>query len=100
AGCQVREQIADPLAALAVLLEFPLGTDDSPLILVAAAAERLYRDGLAVQRVEVGFVIEGIDMAGTAVHEEEDHALGLGRVRRFLRGRRIAELRRSLCSTC
>ena len=35
----VREQLADPLAALAVLLELPLRLDDAALVLLAAAAE-------------------------------------------------------------
>ena len=47
---EVREEVADPLAALAVLLELPLRPDDAALVLLAAAAERLDRDRLAVER--------------------------------------------------
>ena len=50
---QVREQVADPLAALAVLLELPLRPDDAALVLVPAAAEGLDGDRLAVERVEL-----------------------------------------------
>jgi hypothetical protein len=51
AGRQVREQIADPLAALSVLLEAPLGPDDAALVLVPAAAEGLDLHRLAVQLI-------------------------------------------------
>ncbi len=54
----------DPLAALAVLAERPLGADDPALVLLAAPAERLDRDRLAVERVELGLVVEGVDVAG------------------------------------
>ena len=76
---EVREQVADPLAALAVLLELPLRPDDAALVLLAAAAERLDRDRLAVEAVELRLVVEGIDVARPAVHEQEDDALRLGR---------------------
>ena len=36
---QVREQVADPFAALAVLVELPARLDDAALVLVPAAAE-------------------------------------------------------------
>ena len=55
------------------------GPDDAALVLLAAAAERLDGDRLAVQRVELWLVVERVDVAGPAVHEQEDHALGLGR---------------------
>src|SRR5690349_21680757 len=77
AGGQVREQVADPLAALAVLLELPLRPDDAALVLVPAAAERLDGNRLAVERVELRLVVEGIDVTRAAVAEDEDHALGL-----------------------
>jgi hypothetical protein len=88
----VREKVADPLAALAVLLEFPFGSDDAALVLLAAAAERFDGDGLAVEFVELRFVIEGIDVAGAAVHEKEDDALGLSGQRRRLGRERVGEL--------
>ena len=88
---QVREQVADPLAALAVLLELPLRPDDPALVLLAAAAEGLHLHGLAVQAVQLRLVVERIDVAGPAVHEQEDHALRLGGEVRLLRRQRIGE---------
>ena len=92
AGRQVGEEVADPLAALAVLLELPLRPDDAALVLLAAAAEGLDGDGLAVEVVELRLVVEGVDVRRAAVHEEEDDALGLGRQRRRLRRERVGEL--------
>ena len=42
--------------------------------------------------VELRLVVEGIDVARPAVHEEEDDALGLGRQRRRLGRQRVGEL--------
>ena len=76
AGRHVREEVGDPLAALSVLLEVPLGPDDHALALGTATTPGLDFDGLAIQRVELRLVVEGIDLAGSAVHEQEDHGLG------------------------
>ena len=89
AGGQVGEQVADPRAALAVLPEVPLGTDDAALVAVAAAALGLHLDGLAVEPVELGLVVEGVDMARAAVHEQEDDALGLARQQGRLARQRV-----------
>src|SRR5262249_23003376 len=64
AARQVREQVADELAALAVLPESPLWTDDAALIAVAAAPEGPHRDSAAIEAVEARLVVEGIDLAG------------------------------------
>src|SRR5438105_1628133 len=80
---QVREQSADPLARLAVLLELPLGSHDPPLIAMPAAAVRAHGDGPAVEWVKCWLVIEGIDLAWAAVHEQKDDALGLRREMRL-----------------
>lgn len=93
AGGQVGKEIADPLAALAILLELPLRPDDATFVPLAAAAERFDRHGLAIEFVELGLVFEGIDLARPAVHEEENYALGLGRKMRRLGGQRVGELR-------
>ena len=50
-------------------------------------------DRLAVQRVELGLVVERVDVARPAVHEQEDDALGLGRQRRGLGRQRVDERR-------
>ena len=49
------EEVADPLAALAVGAEAPLRPDDAALVAVPAAAERAHRDGAAVDG-DVGLV--------------------------------------------
>ena len=85
------KSVGDGLAALAVLLEAPLGADDPPLVLLAAAAEGLDRDRLAVQRVKVGLIVEGIDVARAAVHEQEDDALRLRWKRRKFRSEWVDE---------
>src|SRR5207249_6348349 len=78
-----------PFARLAVLAEVPLGADDAALVAVAAAPEGLHRDSATVQGVQDRLVIEGVDVTGTAVHEQEDDALGLGRKVRRPRGQRV-----------
>src|SRR5215475_10840434 len=77
AGAQVREEVADVFAALAVLLEAPLGADDASLVAMSAAAKRAHGDGSAIEGVHVRLVVEGIDLARAAVHEQEDDALRL-----------------------
>ena len=86
---QVREQVAHPRAALAVLAEVPLGAHHAALVAVAAAALGLHLDGLPVVLVELGLVVEGVHVARAAVHEQEDHALGLARELRRLRHQRV-----------
>ena len=84
----VREEAADPAAGLAVLFEIPEGFEEFALALFS---ESLFADadeveGLAVAFDEFGFVVEGIDMAGAAGHEEKDNALGAaGKYGRFWR---------------
>src|SRR5262249_62097506 len=75
-------------AALAVGLELPLRPNDTALVAVPAAAERLDGDGLAVQRIELRLVVERIDLRRPPVHEEEDDALRLRLEVRLLRGHR------------
>ena len=91
AGAEVGEEIADELAALAVGLEGPLGSDDAAFVLFAAAAEGFHGNSFAVEFVEFGLVLEGIDLAGAAVHEEKDDALGFGFEMRLLGREGIAE---------
>src|SRR5579871_3046584 len=84
-------EVRDPFAAFAVLFELPLGTDDSALVFVAAAAEGFDRDGLAVEGIEGGFVVEGFDVAGAAIAEDPDAGLGFGGVVALARGERVGE---------
>src|SRR4051812_5966952 len=85
------KQLRDPLARLAVLLEAPFRADDPPLALCATATFGfdLYR--LAVEGIHLRLVVERVDMAWSAIHEQEDHALGLGRVMRRLGSEWIGE---------
>jgi len=80
----------DLLATLPVGGELPLRPHDPSLALLAAAPLRLHLDRLAVEVVELRLVIEGIDMARAAIHEQEDHALRLGGEVGNLRGQRIS----------
>ena len=92
-GRDVWKEIAHPLTALAVLLELPLGADDPALALLATAALGLHVDRLTVEAVELRLVVERVDLARPAIHEEEDHALGFGREVRRLGRERIGERR-------
>src|SRR5262245_33966844 len=94
AAADMWKEITDVLPALTVLLEAPLGANGAALVAVAAAAEGAYGDGAAVERIELRFVVEGIDVAGTAVHEQEDHALRLALEVRPAWGERIDEAAR------
>ena len=76
---EVREEVADPLAALAVLLELPARLDDPALVLVPAAAEGLDRDRLVVLADQPRLVVERVDVARPAVAEDEDDRLRLRR---------------------
>ena len=76
---QVREQLADPLAGLAVLMELPARLDDSPLIFVPAAAEGFDVDRFSIHADHRRLIVERVDMARTAIHEQEDDALRTGR---------------------
>jgi hypothetical protein len=91
AAADVREQVADPLAALAVLLELPPRLDDAALVLLAATAGSLHLDGLVVHADHAGLIVERVDLARPAVHEQKDDALRLGSARRRLRSERISE---------
>src|SRR5262249_43867657 len=92
AGGEVREEVADPLAALPVLLEFPLRPDNAPLVFVPAATECLPRNRLAIEGIEFWFVVKGLYGARPAIAEDEDDALRLRLEVWFLRCQRIDEL--------
>src|SRR5688572_12637997 len=78
------------LATLAVLAERPLRSDHAALVLGAAAAPRVDVDRLAVERVELRLVVERVDLARAAIHEQEDDGLRARReVRRLRRERAL-----------
>ena len=77
-----RQQLAHPLAALAVAVELEHGAVRLEL-LVLQLRDRLalgVRLGhrLIVEFGELGLVVEGFEVRWAAGHAEEDHALGLG----------------------
>ncbi len=77
-ACYVGEKGGNLLSAFAVLLEIPKRFHELPLALFAegcgADADKV--DVLAVHGDEFGFVVEGIDVAGPACHEDKDYAFG------------------------
>ena len=77
---EVREQVGDFDAALAVAFEGALGAEQSRFVvdeLILRFAE-LGRPLLAVELVQQRLGIEGVHVAWTAGQEQEDHRLGLG----------------------
>ena len=81
---KVREKSGDCFAALPVLLEGPFWADDAALFFVAAASKGFDVNGFAVQRIQFGFVVEGVHVAGASVHEEENDVFGFaGEMRLF-----------------
>ena len=82
---RVRQQLADPRAGLAVLLELEEGVDDREALLRGghageplAFANRVGQLG-AAQTVERGLIVEQVHLRGTTRLEQPDDALGLGR---------------------
>ena len=95
-GRQVRQQVADPVAALAVLPPFPgAGHDGARLALeqldLAAGIELP-----AVSLDERGFVVERVALAGRARHEELHDPGGAGTVMQAAVPLRARALRSSL----
>src|SRR5207245_2432589 len=65
--------------------------DDTALVLVAAPAESLHLDRLAVHAFHGRLIVKSVDVARAAVHVEKDDALGLGREVRLLGGQGVDE---------
>ena len=91
---RVREHIAHPCSALAVLLELLVMAEEVHAVARAHEGEALAfdeagGDGLAVEFVELGLVVEELQLAGAAGHEEVDDALGLGLMVRRLGCERV-----------
>ncbi len=78
ARADAREQVADGDAAFAVAAELPR-TLEHVADVVELSRVGLDLDRLAVLAIEPGLGVEGIELGGTAVHEEKDDALRLGR---------------------
>src|SRR5436305_491913 len=86
---KMREQVTDPLAAFTVLMEIPARFDNAPLILMAAASEGFDIDRLVVATFHGRLVVERINVAGPAIHEQEDDVLGFRSKMRCLLRKRI-----------
>ena len=78
APADVRKQVADRDAALAVVAELP-GAAEHVADVVELRRVRLDLDRLAVLAVEPGLGVERIHLRRPAVHEQEDDAPGLRR---------------------
>ena len=89
----VREQFRDLHARLAIVVKLPRAASHRSLREVDAIRlqpfRRFGRDGLAATFRQLGFRIERIDMADTAVHEQVDDALRFRRLMRSLRRERV-----------
>ena len=74
----VGEKGGDVLSAFAVLLEIPKRFHETPLALLAegCGADADEVDVLAVLGDQFGLVVEGVDVARSASHEDEDYAFG------------------------
>ena len=70
----VREQVADPKAALAPLPEFPRAGEPHPIRVRVQRVGRVFADFLTFVLFQHRLGIEGVDMTGTAVHETKDDA--------------------------
>ena len=79
AFCQMREQLADPFAALAILVKLPARLNNSALILAAAAAKCFDFDCFSIHPDHRRLVVKRVDVAWSAIHEQEDDALCFGR---------------------
>ena len=95
--CRVRQPVGDPQAALAVLFPCPLRGEDGRVELAHRRdhpAEALGH-GLPGKLLQGRLWIEEVDVAGAALHEQEDHALGPAcLVRRLGRqGRKVGRCR-------
>ena len=86
-AADLREKIAHLRAALAVFFETPIGR------LIKAFA---LLHGLIVVSGEIRLGIKRVHVADAAIHEHEDHALGLGREVRLLGRERIVLRRQHL----
>lgn len=89
AGGDVGEEIADPLATFAVLLELPARLNDTALVSVSATTMSFDGDGFAIHADHGRLVIEGVHVAGAAIHEQEDDRFRGGVEMRLLWGKRV-----------
>ena len=80
----VRQQVADPGAALAVAPKRAAGAEQLDAVAAAHEGEALaldvaLRDRLAAELLQLRFVVEQLELGGPAGHEQENDVPGLGR---------------------
>ena len=88
---QVGKNIGNHFAALATGLELPLGPNRPATRPMTATPEGLHRNGLAIERIKSGLIVESVHVTGTAIHEQKNHRLGLGLAHRFFGCQRVAQ---------
>jgi len=79
----IGEQLRGPQPALATLLELPQRLHHPPVGAGAAALDRALVGEIehaAFLLQQLRLPVEAVDLADAAGHEQEDHALGLGRM--------------------
>ena len=91
-GTDVREQVGNHFSAFSIGLEIPLGADNSAFVSLSSSAKGLHVNGLAIEGIKLGLVVEGIHVAGSPVHEQKDHRLRLAWKGRVFRSKGIDEL--------
>src|SRR4030095_4035142 len=95
--CHFGEQLRDPHPAGAVLRPFEWASEQLVFaaledIGMARILQRLFyrlRHGFAVELLQLGLVVESVDLGRASHHEQEDHALRLWREMRRTRLKRI-----------
>ena len=100
----VRQQVADPRPAPAVLLERTLAGQQIHAMTAVHESKTFarrvaVRDGLAVQLGEFRLVLEKLELRRPARHEQEDDAFRLSGEMRGLRLQRIAHRRNRRCQS-
>src|SRR5438270_5700286 len=75
---QVRDQVADPFAAMSILLPIPGALHDRSWLALKELDLAARIEFLPCPFDHFGFVIKGVALAGGAGHEELHHPLGTG----------------------
>jgi len=74
------KQVGDHFSALTTGFEVPFRTHDPATSTLALSTKGWNINGLSIETVQLGFVVKRVDLAGTAVHEEENDTPSLGRM--------------------
>jgi len=74
------KQVGDHFPTLTSRFEIPCRTHEPAASTLALSTEGWNINGLPIETVQLGFVVKRVDLAGTAVHEEENDTPSLGRM--------------------